>query len=218
MEFFKKTMRASPYLGVFCSLNEKYLVYPNTAEKKELKELNKMCGELVPATIASSSLIGVFSKSLDEKILVTHLIEKNEKKNLEKAGMEVKEIDLTAIGNLIALNENGGIASPLISKKQVKEAEDFFGVKFTVTKIGGSDLTGSCICVTNKGFIIHPNIAEKEFSLLEKIFKVKGAPTTANYGDKFVGNSVLANTKGIIAGMLTTGPELARIDEGLNGE
>jgi translation initiation factor 6 len=211
-------MRSSPYIGVFCSLNDKYLVYPNTAEKKELNGLKKLKVKMVPATISSTSLIGIFSKSLNDKILVTDLIEANEKKALEKKGLKVKEIDLTAVGNLIALNEFGGIASPLLSKKQVKEISDFFEVKFKVMGIGGSNLTGSCVCVTNKGFIVHPNITEKEFSLLEKVFKVRGAPTTANYGDRFVGNSVLANSKGIIVGLLTTGPELTRIDEGLGRE
>ncbi|MBN2127682.1 MAG: translation initiation factor IF-6 [Candidatus Diapherotrites archaeon] len=218
MEFLKKSIKASPYLGVFCVLTDKYLIHPHGLYKKEFSGFEKFEVELIPATIASSSLIGVFSKGLNEKLLATYLIEDKEKKELEKKGLKVKTIDSTAIGNLIAVNENGGIASPLLTEKQVKETEKFFEVPFKVSSIGGSDLTGSCICVTNKGFVVHPNISEKEFTLLEKIFKVKGMPATANYGDRFVANSIIANSKGIAAGENTSGPEMARIDEGIGRE
>jgi len=45
-------------------------------------------------------------------------------------------------------------------------------------------------------------------------FKVKGIPATANYGDRFIANSVIANSKGTATGANTSGPEMARIDEG----
>ncbi len=215
MEFLKKTIKASPYIGVFCVLTESVLLHPKGLYKKELNGLKKLKVKLIPTKIASSSLIGVFSTGIENKIITTYLIEEEEKQELEKQGIELKTIKTTAIGNLIALNEHGGIASPLISKKQVKELEKFFKTPFTRTSIGGSELTGSSVRVTNKGFIVHPNISEKEFKLLEKIFKVKGTTATANYGDRFVANSVIANTKGIIVGNNTSGPEMARIDEGI---
>jgi translation initiation factor 6 len=215
VEFLKKTIKASPYLGVFCVLTEQIFLHPEGLYKKELKGFEKFGVQLIPAKIASSSLIGVFAKGINKKIVTTYLIEENEKKTLEKKGIQIKTIDSTAIGNLIALNEFGGIASPLLSIKQVKELEKFFEIPFKITSIGGSDLTGSSICVTNKGFIVHPNISEKEFNLLEKTFKVKGIPATANYGDRFIANSVIANSKGIAVGTNTSGPEMARIDEGI---
>ncbi|MEK6902504.1 MAG: hypothetical protein AABX02_02875, partial [archaeon] len=55
-----------------------------------------------------------------------------------------------------------------------------------------------------------------EMEQLEAIFKVPGMTTTANYGDAFIGNSVLVNKHGGVVGERTSGPELARIDEGLH--
>ena len=86
------------------------------------------------------------------------------------------------------------------------------------TTIGGSDLIGSLCVASNKGFIVSPSVTKKEFKIIEKALKVKGTSATANYGDKFVGNSVIANSKAVIVGSLTSGHELNRIDEGLSGE
>jgi len=51
---------------------------------------------------------------------------------------------------------------------------------------------------------------EDEFMELKKIFNVDGKATTANYGDPFVGNDVVANSKAAVVGAYTSGHELIR--------
>jgi translation initiation factor 6 len=218
MEFFKKKVNASPYIGVFCCLTENNLLVPHGNKKNFEAPSKEMKMQIIETTAASSALLGIFMKCFEKKAVVSYLLEESEKQKLEQNGFEVKQVEETAIGNLMALNQDGGIASPVLSDKLVKELEKFFEVPFTKTSIAQSMVVGSCTCVTNKGFIVHPNISESELRLLEKIFKVKGEPATANYGDRFVANSVIANTKGVIAGENTSGHEFARIDEGLGGD
>jgi translation initiation factor 6 len=124
---------------------------------------------------------------------------------------------VNALGNLIALNDFGGISSPLLSEKMVKELNRFFSLEFIRNEIAKTDVVGSCIVVTNKGFLVNPNTSKKEFELLKKTFKVEGQLGTANYGDPFVANDVLANSKGALVGEQTSGHELIRVDEGLRG-
>ena len=124
---------------------------------------------------------------------------------------------IAALGNLIALNENGMLLSPSIEKRQQKEIERFFGIPAQSFTIAGSDLVGSGITCTKQGFIAHPKILQKEFNALKKLFCVSGKATSVNYGDAFVGNSVLANAYGALVGTNTTPSELLRIDEGLGG-
>ncbi|MDP6670630.1 MAG: translation initiation factor IF-6, partial [archaeon] len=83
-------------------------------------------------------------------------------------------------------------------------------------EIAESDLIGSNIVLTNKGFIANPMISEKEFKKIEKNTGLEGATATANFGDKFVGNGVIANSNTAFVGLRTTGHELIRIDEGLS--
>src|SRR3989344_2374554 len=221
MNFSRGTVKGSPYLGVFCTATDEIALVPHSADKREARQIEGILGvKAVRAGIGNSSLMGVLSKGVGMKLAVSSLIEKEEEKALEKEGIELLKIrgGYTSTGNLIALNRHGGIASPLLSEKEISGLAEFFGVKFTQMKIADHDICGAGTTVTNKGFICHPDISEKDFSLLEKIFSVKGMPTTANFGDMFVGNSVIANTKGVMAGANTSGIELSKIDEGLRGE
>ena len=214
-------MKGSPYIGVFCSVTEDIAIVPTTITQKETSVLEKTLGvSAVRAGIGNSSLAGILMKGIGKKFAVTELIEREEERVLEKHGLELFKIQggFTSTGNLISMNKNGGIASPLLSDRHVEALEEFFGIKFEVMKIADNDVCGASITVTNKGFICHPNISDEAFSGLERVFGVKGMATTANFGDMFVGNSMLANSKGAVAGINTSGIELSKIDEGLRGD
>lgn len=221
MNFARGTIKSSPYVGVFCSPTEEVALVPYSIHPKELHTIEqKLEVNAIKTTLGNSNLLGVLSKGLGRKYAVTSLAEKEEVRNLERNGLELilLEENFTATGNLAAMNKNGGIASPLFSGETISELKKFFGVKFEKMMLAGSDLAGACLTVTNKGFICHPNTSEKDFRKLEKTFKVRGVATTANFGDLFVGNSVIANSKGAMAGERTSGVELSKIDEGLRGD
>ena len=52
---------------------------------------------------------------------------------------------------------------------------------------------------------------------IQETLNIRGGSATANTGDSFVRNSVIANEKGFIVGDQTTGHELNRIEEALEG-
>ncbi|MBI5554139.1 MAG: translation initiation factor IF-6 [Candidatus Diapherotrites archaeon] len=217
MEFFKKNMEGSPYLGIFSSLSDQFLLLPHGQSHEFTRMASRLHVHRVETTLAASTLIGIYAKTLGDKTLISYLAQPHEIKHLQSEGLNVKTIESLALGNLIALNDSGGIASKTLSATQVKQISEFFEVPFIQSDIAQSPLVGSALCVSNKGFIVHPQVSEKELALLEKTFQVRGSPATANYGDRFVANSVIANQYGVITGELTTGFELARIDEGLGG-
>ncbi len=219
MNLIQRTIKASPFVGVLGLVSDSFGFFPLASEKKELKDLEKVLDvNVFTGSLAQSSLLGVLSVAIDSKIAVSELVEKAEIAFLKKQGLDVFVVqNVTALGNLLVLNNNGGIASPLLSDEQINDLENFFKVNFTKTRIAESDVCGASIVVTKKGFIVSSNATEEDVNLLEKTFKVNGAITTANYGDKFVGNSVLANSQAGIVGLLTSGVEMMRIDEGLRG-
>ncbi len=220
MNFSRGTLRGSPYVGVFGTATEQFAIVPHSVHPKELKMIEtQLEAKTIKASLGNSSLIGVLSKGIGNRLAVSSISEDSEIKALEKEGIEVLRVGgFTSTGNLIALNEKGGIASPLFSEKERETLEGFFGVKLEAMRVAESELCGACVTVTNKGFICHPNVSEEGFSRLEKLFGARGMPSTANYGDLFVGNSVIANSKGVIAGSITSGIELSKIDEGMRGE
>lgn len=222
MNFSKGTIRSSPYVGVFATVTEDVALVPNNISEKETKEIQRALEvEVHKIKLGNSPLIGVLSKALGRKVLVTSLCEHDEIRALEKAGLEVLQVNsggFNSIGNLICMNPHGGIASPLLSEKNTAEISRFLGIKITTMKLADSELAGSAVTVTNKGFICHPNISENDFEKLRHVFKVDGNATTANFGDLFVGNSVIANSKGAMAGEKTSGVEMLKIDEALRGD
>ena len=90
-------------------------------------------------------------------------------------------------------------------------------VECVESEVAKSDLVGSSMVLTNHGFTVNPLVSEEEFSFIGKKTGLCGTTATANYGDKFIGNSVIANSKVALAGLHTSGHELMRIDEGLTG-
>jgi len=220
MEIEKAVIKGSPYIGVFAMVSEKFGLFPKTASENEVKAMEKTLGiEGIQTNLANSSLIGVLAVGNSNGIIVPEIVEDHEVKELKEKGVEVKKVKgIAALGNLIEANDSKGICSKAIPKEIKKEIAEFLGIELVEGEIAGTDLIGSCLVATNKGFVVHPQTSEKEFENVGKFLGTEGSKATANYGDVFIGNSVIANSKAAIVGMQTTGHEILRIDEGLRGE
>ncbi len=218
MEIRKTTIHASPFIGVFALATEKLVLLPEKIEKKEEKGMKELFdAETIKTRLADSPLIGVLAVANSRGIVVSGIVEEKEIIKLHEIGIKVKKVQGTkALGNLVEVNDTKGVCSRAISQKTKKEIEDFLGVEIKYADLA-SEVVGASIVLTNRGFIVNPNISEKEFSGIEKWTGLSGKATTANLGDQFVGNSVIANSKGAATGSYTTGHELLRIDEALGG-
>ncbi len=215
MRVDKRLLNASPFVGVFGILTEKLFLVPKNIQSKEEKGLADLVGvEVLKASIAASPLLGVLGLGVGNKIALSEIALAEEASTLEKAGLKVRILrGVTALGNLACITKKGGVVSPILSGEQTSELEEFFGVKLVVSRVAGLDLAGSSLVATNKGFIAHPQATPLELEKIRSAFGVKGILTTANYGDRFVGNSVLANTNAVIVGKNTTAHEIIRIEE-----
>ena len=213
------TVRQSPFVGIFAIATEKIAFIPKQVSEKEEKMLKTLFDtELVKTSIANSSLLGVFAVANKKGLLATDIIEEHEEQELEKQGIKVKRVEsMTAIGNLIAINDSKGLCSKLFTEKQVKEIEKFLGIEIAKGSIAESDIVGASMVATNKGFLARPEATEKELQTITKHFNLQGTTATANCGDAFIANSIIANSTSALAGKHTTGHELSRIDEGLTG-
>jgi len=207
-------------VGIFSTVTEKIGLFPKDTPSEQLKNIQEMLGiETIKTNIANSSLMGVLCVGNSHGFIVSEIAEPHEIKELISAGLRVKKIpSIAAVGNLIEVNDSFGICSRIFPRELKREIEEFLKIPILDETIAGSDLIGSCMVLTNKGFLTNPEIQEKEFNSIKKFLKLNGMATTANYGDNFVGNSIVANSKGAIVGEQTSGFELIRIDEGLRGE
>ncbi|MBI4214836.1 translation initiation factor IF-6 [archaeon] len=205
----KAAFRGTPHLGVFCVANDDFAFLP-PATPRHFESLIKEALEVsvVKTTLMNSNLIGTFA-ALNSKIAFLPLgIEKRELAAFRDVVGEVILLEgPDAIGNLIAMNDNGIACSSYIYGEVSKSAE------CKAMTIAKSALVGSTVFVTNNSFLCHRDSSAEEVAGLESLFKSKGSIGTVNFSDPFVRSGLVGNRHGIVAGVRTSGPELARIDD-----
>jgi len=207
----------SPYLGVFCSANERYALVPEGAEDSFVQDVEQVLKvEAVQMYIAGSTLIGSLAAMNSNGVVVTNFAEKHELARLPKElRVGVMEEKLNAAGNNIVANDKGACVHPAASKYSVKIIEDTLGVEVHRRTIAGIETVGSACIATSKGVVCHPRTSEEELKELGTIFGVPAAPATLNYGTPYLGACAVANSKGACIGHLTTPIELGRLEDGL---
>lgn len=153
----------------------------------------------------------------NKEIIVPSFITNKEINEIEKE-IKIRIIETeNALGNLMEINDNNAIISKTLNKNvydQIKKT----GLGILQTNLARTDAIGSSIVITNKAFLINPNATSEEIKIVQQSINIKGGSSTANTGDAFIRNSVIANSKGILVGEKTTGHEMSRIEEALSQE
>ena len=128
----------------------------------------------------------------------------------KSTGLNVKilETKYNALGNLICVNDKGGIISPIIEKEFVKEIEDVLDIEVIQKRVAGYDQVGAVMEANNLGGVIHPEADEEDIKNFSNILDVSIEPATINGGIPFVSSGMLANSNAVVVGNLTNGPEI----------
>ena len=208
----------NPNIGVFILATDDVAIVPYSLldEKAEIiKETLEV--DVVKSSISGSNLIGSLAVANSNGIIVSPHILDREVKQLEGLGLNVASVpgQYTAVGNVIAANDNGAIVSPYLSEDAVNIIESTLDVDVESVPISGTDIIGSLIKVTNKGFLITKNATSSEINLAHKVFGVEGDIGTVGKGIPLVGACSIANSHGAIVAKDSTGPEMARVKEAL---
>ena len=208
----------NPNVGVFILTTEDIAIVPfNLLDDKVdiIKEALEV--DVVRSSIAGSNLIGSLAVANSNGIVVSPHVLDREVKQFEELGLNVATIpgNYTAVGNIVAANDTGAIVSPFLSDEAVKVIEDTLDVNVESTSMVGSDIIGSLITVTNKGFLMDKNATETEVDFARDVFGVEGDIGTVGRGISLVGACSLANSSGAIVAKESTGPEMARVEEAL---
>ena len=84
MEILKRSVKGSPYIGIFSLVTEDYGIFPMNVERKEIKGLEELLGvRIVKANIANSSLIGAFCLGMGSKLETSYPARRHEQTNLK---------------------------------------------------------------------------------------------------------------------------------------
>jgi len=210
----------SPNIGIFLKTNDKAVLIPKGVAASKSQKVAEHLG-VAPCfiSIEGTRLLGPLTAMNNKGILISRLVEDYEVKEIaSQTGLTTERLKskFTAVGNLVAANDNGAIVSPILEPAAVAQVKDVLGVA-EVHRMAFKDYVqvGALIVATNNGAAVYPNLTEQEVGEIGAILGVEPYPTSINGGVPFLSSGLVANSTNAITGNLTTGPELVFLTKAL---
>ncbi|MGZ5500897.1 MAG: translation initiation factor IF-6 [Nitrososphaeraceae archaeon] len=220
MGIYKYAFYKSPNIGIFVKCNDNFIVLPLGFAPTKTNRLSQYLEvtDTIYGSIADTRLLGPMMVINNNGILVSYIASDEEINILkEKSQLNVERLKskYTAIGNLIATNDQGAIVSPLCNDVKT-QIQDILGVSVTSLSISGFIQTGAMIVATNKGAVVYPNASDDEIKTISNILNVNVEPVTINGGIPYLASGIIANSKSVVVGNMTSGPELIMLSRAFN--
>ncbi|MCX6681884.1 MAG: translation initiation factor IF-6 [Methanoregula sp.] len=204
-----------PHIGVFSRvLDEIAIIPPEAPEVFKQAVRAALDVELIETTIQGSAIIGSLVAGNCRGIVVSGLASGTEIASLSEH-REVMQLSgtMNAAGNVILANDRCAIIHPEMEKDTAREIGEFLGVDVLQVSLGGIKTVGMAGTSTNNGVIVPPRATEQELARLSEFCGVPVGTGTINMGGVLLGTGLLVNTRGYLAGSLTSGFELGRIED-----
>jgi len=212
LDIIKYDVYSGPNIGIFTSVNDKFVFIPNGFAKTKAENLaHYLQTEYLMTPVANTRLLGILMVLNNHGILLPKTSYPQEIANIRKrTDLNVKILDTkyNALGNLICVNDKGGIISPIIEKEYIKEIEDVLDIEVIQKKVAGYHQVGAVMEANNLGGVIHPEADEEDIKNFSSVLGVSIEPATINGGIPFVSSGILANNNAVVVGNLTNGPEI----------
>jgi translation initiation factor 6 len=207
-------------IGVYSLATDKVTILPKSVPLKKAERLSQwLKAKLIQTSIGGSVLVGALTCANSNGILLPSFIREEEVKTIRsvfEGNMTIMETKKTAYGNLVLANDHGAIVDPRLKGAEMQSVSETLCVEAVRGEIAGLPYVGSLAVATNKGALAHPLLKDSERKLLEDVLKVPVDVGTINCGIPYVGTGLICNSHTVVAGLLTTGPEMFIIGNALN--
>ncbi|MEM4476549.1 MAG: translation initiation factor IF-6, partial [Desulfurococcaceae archaeon] len=217
MNFSKLSILGTPNIGVYLFANDYVAVVgPNLTESERRIIEETLRVEVVEAKVSDSILIGVLIAGNNNGIIVPKTVREHELSELKRLlkgyhiNVEVVDSRLTALGNIVLVNNKAAIVGSRIEDRVIAKISDSLGVEVVVRDLMNLSIPGSIAVVNNAGGAIHPDVSDDDLKYVEEVMGVEVERATVNSGIPFVKAGLVANNNGVLVGEYTTGPEILR--------
>jgi len=163
----------NPNIGVFILATDDVAIVPyNLLDEKAEVVGETLEVDVVKSSVSGSSLIGSLAVANSKGIVVSPHVLDREIDQLQNLGLNVATIpgNYTAVGNIVAANDTGAIVSPFLSDEAINVIADTLDVNVEASSMVGSDIIGSLVSVTNRGFLISNRATESEIEFAQEVF------------------------------------------------
>jgi translation initiation factor 6 len=215
----RMSLGGTPFIGIVAFSTEHATVVRTGIPEGKMETISSVMGSTtIASTVARTDLAGIFLAGNSNGILIPHILEDFEEEALRAAF----DIDVHTVNTKYTAWEICPCQRPgcVISPELAGHKEGFLclGGRGAGRHHRRFKNVGSVAVATNKGCLVHPETSPEKMEWLREVLKVPVNHSTANRGVGYLGGCMIANSKGVVVGDISTGPELGRIDDMLMEE
>jgi translation initiation factor 6 len=204
-----------PHIGVFSRVFEDIAIVAPSAPDEYVQVLtDRLDVEVVLTTVQGSTIVGSLLAGNSRGMIASALATAEEIAVLsEYRDVMLLERGMNAAGNVILANDSLAVVHPEMPEKTAEAIGTFLDVPVLMMTLGGVPTVGMAGVATSRGLLIHPRATRQEIDRLEAATDLPVGTGSINMGSTLVGTGLVANSKGYLAGLYTSGFELGRIEE-----
>jgi len=206
-------------VGVFARLTNTYCLigYGGTEYYRVFEnELSNRCS-ICYTSIAGTRIVGRMTVGNKKGLLLPNNTTDQELNHIrstldESVVVQRIEEKLSALGNVIAVNDHVALIHPDLDKETEQIIQDTLGVEVFRQTISGEMLVGSYCVFSNLGGLVHPRTSVEDLDELSSLLQIPLVAGTINRGSVTIGAGLVVNDYTAFCGNDTTGTEIALID------
>jgi translation initiation factor 6 len=193
-------------------VNDEFVFLPNGFADTKAEKLSEYL-EVTPLeiSVANTRAIGILMVVNNHGILLPSTCSEGEYNHIRDntdLNVEILDVKNNALGNMMSVNDKGGIVSPLIPKEDLQKIKDVLDIEVMQFKIAGFQQVGAVMITSEKGTVVHPETDEEDMKTINNLLGGNIEAATINGGIPFVSSGILANNNSVVVGSLTNGPEI----------
>ena len=212
MDIIKFDVYRGPNIGIYTKVNDEFVFVPNGfASSKSEKLAEYLQTDYIVTSVADTRLLGILMVVNNHGILMPNTCSEEELVKIKKKtdlNVDILDVKFNALGNMMSVNDKGGIVSPSLPKESLQKIEDVLDIEVLQKKIAGFHQVGAVMATSQSGGIVHPETDDEDVKIISDILGVKVEPSTINGGLPYLSSGILVNNKSMVVGTLTNGPEI----------
>ncbi|PWR76117.1 translation initiation factor IF-6 [Methanospirillum stamsii] len=214
------SIAGDPYIGVFTRVFEDIaIVPPETAPELIERYEEAFRVEVIKTTIQGSPIIGSLIAGNSHGLIITGMAKEEEIQTLsEYRELMLLEEGMNAAGNIILANDTFAAVHPEMDTELMEAMSEFLQVPVIPLTLGDIKTVGMAAVATKTGVVINPRSTPGEIQKLERVCDLPVGKGSVTMGSGMVGTGLVANSRGYLAGIGTSGYELSRIEDILGFE
>ena len=212
MDIIKFDVYRGPNIGIYTKVNDEFVFVPNGfASSKSEKLAEYLQTDYIVTSVADTRLLGILMVVNNHGILMPNTCSEEELVKIKKKtdlNVDILDVKFNALGNMMSVNDKGGIVSPSLPKESLQKIEDVLDIEVLQKKIAGFHQVGAVMATSQSGGIVHPETDDEDVKIISDILGVKVEPSTINGGLPYLSSGILVNNKSMVVGSLTNGSEI----------